>query len=240
MILTDPPHYGDSKNTLLLKIATLVQAGHGGGALPDLPEITRLDFTGVDSSTLANPGGPGKAFVISGATERYGPWFQVTDETQPDLSAYGVTQYIMMNASIAPSGNEVAQLVKDALISTDKFQGGETEGAVWVATDHSVGTRVDAVDVNTGAIITVTQQGRGTTPAHTLEFTTQPGDASNGSPFGQQPVVRALDLLGDLDTSFTGNVTISIYSGDGTLSGTVTKAAVAGVATFTDLEIELT
>ena len=67
-------------------------------------------------------------------------------------------------------------------------------------------------------------------------MTTQPAGAVNGSAFTTQPVVRVTDSGDNTVTSFTGNVVASIASGTGTLSGT-TVAAVAGVATFTNLVI---
>jgi hypothetical protein len=68
-----------------------------------------------------------------------------------------------------------------------------------------------------------------------LRFTTQPSGSVSGVALTWQPVVKATDASGNVDTTFTGNVTLSLGSGAGALSGTVTKAAVAGVATFTDL-----
>jgi hypothetical protein len=68
-------------------------------------------------------------------------------------------------------------------------------------------------------------------------MTTQPAGAVNGSAFTTQPVVRVTDSGDNTVTSFTGNVVASIASGTGTLSGTTTVAAVAGVATFTNLVI---
>ena len=70
-----------------------------------------------------------------------------------------------------------------------------------------------------------------------LIFYTQPDGGVTGVDLTQQPVVRAVNNSNVLDTSFTGNVTIAVYSGSGTLSGTATVAAVAGVATFTNLRI---
>tara|TARA_R110000868_G_scaffold160977_11_gene390841 strand:+ start:708 stop:2669 length:1962 start_codon:yes stop_codon:yes gene_type:complete len=55
--------------------------------------------------------------------------------------------------------------------------------------------------------------------------------------FTQQPVVRAVTSGGTVATGFTGNITIAVFSGSGSLSGTATVAAVAGVATFTNLKI---
>jgi len=52
--------------------------------------------------------------------------------------------------------------------------------------------------------------------------------------------VTARDSVGNTVTSFTSNVvmTISVNPGGGTLSGTTTVAAVAGVATFSNLHID--
>lgn len=68
-----------------------------------------------------------------------------------------------------------------------------------------------------------------------LSFTTEPGSSVSGEVFGRQPVVTAFDAAGNIDTDFTETVTISKKTGDGTLAGTFTATAVAGVASFTDL-----
>ena len=55
-----------------------------------------------------------------------------------------------------------------------------------------------------------------------------------------QVKVTARDAQGNPATAFTGNVTVAIGTnpGGGTLSGTKTVPAVAGVATFTTLSID--
>jgi hypothetical protein len=73
-----------------------------------------------------------------------------------------------------------------------------------------------------------------------LRFTTQPSGSVSGVALTGQPVVKATDASGNVDTTFTGNVTLAVGSGAGTLSGTLTKAAVAGVATFTDISYAAT
>jgi hypothetical protein len=73
-----------------------------------------------------------------------------------------------------------------------------------------------------------------------LRFTTQPSGSVSGVALTGQPVVKATDASGNVDTTFTGNVTLSLGSGAGTLSGTLVKAAVAGVATFTDVSYAAT
>ena len=71
----------------------------------------------------------------------------------------------------------------------------------------------------------------------TVAIFTQPIGGANASVLSTQPVVRVVDGSGNAIASFTSNVVAAIASGTGTLSGTTTVAAVAGVATFTNLVI---
>ncbi|MFA5775652.1 MAG: hypothetical protein WC864_09810, partial [Ilumatobacteraceae bacterium] len=68
-------------------------------------------------------------------------------------------------------------------------------------------------------------------------ITTQPGGAVPGVAFTTQPVIRIVDSNGNTVSGSTVNVVATIASGTGTLSGTTTIAAIAGVATFTNLVI---
>ncbi len=68
-----------------------------------------------------------------------------------------------------------------------------------------------------------------------LAFTTQPSGSGSGNALTTQPAVSAIDSSGNIDTDFTETVTINKKTGDGTLAGTFTATAIAGVATFTDL-----
>ncbi|MEI7557168.1 NHL repeat-containing protein, partial [Candidatus Chlorohelix sp.] len=80
-------------------------------------------------------------------------------------------------------------------------------------------------------------------PATQVPFTTQPNGAVAGSAFTTQPVITVKDENGNPVTNYTGNVTVAIKSGTGAtgavLGGTTTVAAVNGVATFSDLTIDL-
>ena len=99
----------------------------------------------------------------------------------------------------------------------------------------------------TAYTVTATNASGSTTQTFTLTvspgaatkamMTTQPAGAVSGSAFTTQPVVRVTDSGDNTVTSFTSNVVASIASGTGTLSGTTTATAVAGVATFTNLVI---
>jgi len=98
-------------------------------------------------------------------------------------------------------------------------------GDVLTATDTTDGFTVPstAFDVSVGA------------PAQ-LAFTTEPGDAVAGSPFGIQPVVTIEDAGGNTVTTDTNPITLAIASGSGTLSGCASTTT-GGVATFSGCSI---
>ena len=51
-------------------------------------------------------------------------------------------------------------------------------------------------------------------------------------------IVRVLDEVGNVVTNATGNVTVAIHDGDGTLAGTMEKSPVLGAARFADLSLD--
>ncbi|HUP00807.1 MAG TPA: Ig-like domain-containing protein, partial [Gemmatimonadota bacterium] len=78
-------------------------------------------------------------------------------------------------------------------------------------------------------------------PAVALRFVQQPTNEQAGTAISPAVTVRAVDSGGNTDLNFTGNITVALGNnpgGDGTLSGTKTRAAVNGVATFNDLSID--
>ncbi|MBI4421429.1 MAG: hypothetical protein HY560_11450, partial [Gemmatimonadetes bacterium] len=76
--------------------------------------------------------------------------------------------------------------------------------------------------------------------ATSLVFTVQPTDAGAGTVIAPEIQVTARDAFGNTALTSTGNVTVAIKANPsaGTLSGTTTAAAVAGVAKFSDLSID--
>src|SRR5207249_8180925 len=70
-------------------------------------------------------------------------------------------------------------------------------------------------------------------------FTLQPTTATAGGTIKPAVRVTARDALGNTATGFVGNVTVAIGTNPagGTLGGTRTFAAIAGVATFPSLSI---
>src|SRR3989475_7311454 len=71
-------------------------------------------------------------------------------------------------------------------------------------------------------------------------FSVQPSTATAGAAITPAVEVTAQDGNGNTATGFTGNITLAIGTNPstGTLSGTKTVAAVAGVASFSGLSID--
>lgn len=78
-------------------------------------------------------------------------------------------------------------------------------------------------------------------PATTLVFTTQPSPSPAAGPITPAVVVAARDSAGLAATTFTGTVTVALGTNPGgaTLGGTKSVVAVAGVATFTGLSVNI-
>lgn len=74
--------------------------------------------------------------------------------------------------------------------------------------------------------------------ASKLEVTTQPSNSSAGAALAPI-VITAKDINGNIATAFTGPVTLALGANPGgaTLAGTVTVAAVGGVATFSGISL---
>src|SRR5207244_1764045 len=81
------------------------------------------------------------------------------------------------------------------------------------------------------------------TPAapHHLAFLGQPSNTVAGTLISPAVTVQVLDRFGNLVTTDGSNVTVALGNnpgGHGTLGGTLTVAAVGGVATFTSLSVD--
>ena len=76
--------------------------------------------------------------------------------------------------------------------------------------------------------------------APVLGFFVQPNSAIVGQVISPPVQVVAKDSLGNADSTFTGAVTLSLASNSagGSLSGTTTRRAASGIATFSDLAID--
>jgi hypothetical protein len=96
-----------------------------------------------------------------------------------------------------------------------------------------------ACDLGTGTS-TIGISGFGGSGAAThLVFTVQPSNTVAGAAIAPAVQVAAANAAGSTDPTFVNSITVAIGAnpGGGTLSGTTTVSAVAGVATFSNLTI---
>jgi hypothetical protein len=127
------------------------------------------------------------------------------------------------NSLIQPSGTTSANGVVTGALSSI------------VAEAKVVSAAIGGVTLTQTATVTVSAA-----VAASLAFTVQPTNAVAGAAITPAVRVMARDQFGNTATSFTDFVSVVIGTNPtgGTLSGTLSRAAVAGVATFTDLRID--
>ncbi|MBT7418412.1 MAG: hypothetical protein HN780_07820, partial [Gemmatimonadetes bacterium] len=114
----------------------------------------------------------------------------------------------------------------------DAFRVGSNAGAIQTSSGN-VGSAITADDADRHTIDILATQ---------IVFTTLPsdpaaanGDIVSGQVFTTQPVVEARDANGNVDIDATGSATISVQSGDVSLSGTTAQSWSNGRATFSNL-----
>ena len=153
------------------------------------------------------------------------------------ITVYAVTRNASGTFVGNPSATWSLQSTTGGVVSGDLVAAGSSA----VFTGHLTGTTVIRAFASgfTGNSGTQTVTAG---PANKLAFTTQPGGGQPGSAWATQPVVKVQDAGGNTVTSNTSTVTLAISNNagpGGVLSGTKAKAAVAGVATFSGLSIDV-
>jgi hypothetical protein len=94
------------------------------------------------------------------------------------------------------------------------------------------------IKMTDGLLTSVTSSSITISPAAAakLAFGVQPTPAAHGVAIAPSMTVKILDAFGNLTTD-TSDVTLAIATGAGTLGGTTTQTAVAGIATFDDITL---
>src|SRR6267142_2940207 len=159
------------------------------------------------------------------------PAVQVTAQDGNGNTATGFTGTVTVAIGINPSGGTLA---------------GTTTVSAVAGVATFPGLSIDKV--GTGYTLSATGAGSTTSAAFNitagtataLVFSVEPTNTVAGAAITPAVQITAQDGNGNTATGFTGNVTVAIGTNPstGTLSGTKTVAAVAGVATFPGLSID--
>ena len=253
---------GNRDTSFTGNVTVALGANPGAGTLSGTTTVRAVAGVALFATLSINKAGTGYTLVASSGalpsatttpfTINPGPLAKLSFTVQPSTTSAG--------AAMAPAVQVTAQ---DALGNTvTTFTGNVTMalGANAGAGTLAGTTTVSAVaGVATFANLSIDKAGTGYTltassgalPSATstpfnifgltakLSFTVQPSTTSAGAAIAPAVQVTAQDALGNTVTSFTGNVTVGLGAnpGAGSLSGTTTVSAVAGVATFATLSI---
>ena len=246
-------------NSITIAIGTNPSSGTLGGTLT----VAAVNGVATFSTLNINTAGTGytltaSAFGLTGATSST---FNVTAGTANKLVFSAQPTNVTAGSSISPS---VAVSVEDSLgnlvttasntvtvaIGTNP-SGGTLGGTLAVAAVNGVAT-FSTLSINeAGTAYTLTANastltGATSTPfnvtvgaANKLAFTVQPTNETAGSAISPAITVSVEDSLGNVVTTATNSITMAIGTNpsSGTLGGTLTVAAVNGVASFSTLNI---
>ncbi len=209
-----------------------------------------INLTGVDKVLTAATSGLTSA-VSSTFTVLPGPAAKLAFLTQPGGGASSAVWATQPTVEIQDSaGNRVpsstAAVTLDLTTGTGALSGSVTVSAV-AGLATFAGLRVDLTGTNkvlgaTSSGLTAASSSAFTiTPgaANKLGFSVQPGGGIAGASWFTQPVVQVQDAAGNLVTSSTLSVTVTLTTGTGAFGGTRVLSAVGGVVTYTNLNINL-
>jgi hypothetical protein len=207
-------------------------------AAPSVPSLS-FSVAGQYDCAIADMGHDVVCFEPAGASEGVqvppgGAQVSVVEMTGPGIIATGYWRYTL-NVTDDGTGSSVSVPIAGSTRWPDAIE----------PTVFDLGVR--RYTLTTGALVPDGQKriGNALLTHHAadlpvLAFAQGPGHTPVGSPLSPQPVVAMCTPDGAVDTSFSGQVTISVKPAvvaGPALEGTRTVQAVAGVATFQDLRI---
>lgn len=158
----------------------------------------------------------------------------ITSFTKGGIVASGYTGDVTMTLLDNPSGASLGGT------TTVTASGGVATFSNLTLNRSGIGFTLRATGAAQGGVTPRAVTSRPFSIPTQLVFTTQP--TSVAAPYDILPlfVVTARDSAGNTDTSYNGEVTVSLYTGAslGVLSGLFTRNAISGVANFSGLSID--
>ncbi|HMA38930.1 MAG TPA: hypothetical protein VKP10_02570 [Gemmatimonadales bacterium] len=256
--------FGNTSSGFTGNVTVAIGTNPGGGALSGtltlaavsgiatFPNLS-IDKVGTGYTLKATATGltaaTSTAFNIS-----FGAATQLAFTIQPANTAAGATIPTVKVTALDNTGNPVTTYTGSVTMGFGTNAGGGTLSGTKIVTAISGVATFSTLSIDKSGIgYTLKATATGLTSATSLPFNITAGAASQ-LVFTSQPVtttsttplapitVTATDAQGNTATNFISNVTmaIAVNAGGGTLSGTKTVAAVAGVATFNNLSIDST
>jgi hypothetical protein len=255
---------GNTSNSFTGTISVAIAANPGGGTLSGTKAVAAVGGVASFAGLSIDRSGTGytlsaTATGVTGATSRAftitpGPATKLAFSLQPSTTTAGtaITPAVELTARDA-NGNPVPTFAGNVTVAIATNPGGGIlSGTKTVPAASGVARFSDLSIDKSGTGYTLTATGGGLSGATSasfnivaglatqLVFTVSPTQTTAGATIRPAVRVAALDAFGNTARGFAGNVTAGLGAnpGNGTLSGTRTFAAVAGVATFPSLNID--
>jgi len=208
------------KNILLMLLAVALilpacKSSDPAGPNPSQQPATKLKIIGVPAQLAA-----GAAFLVTIQALRA--------DNSVDQNYTGVITI----AKASGPGNLSGTLSKAAVAGVATFNDLVVDAAGNYTLRANSGSLAE--DVTAQFTVNPSQTGQATK----LGFAGVPATVTAGTAFTL--MVQAQRADNSVDPNFTGTITLALASGSGNLGGTLSKAAVAGVATFSDLTLSIT
>ena len=203
----------------------------------------------VQALDTANADATGSAITTVTAGGAFAVRVIARDQFLNDATVDG-TASLAFSSPAASSPNGTPPTIPATLSPTfgaPTFTSGRTEVAGFTLT-NAAGNQTITVAVEDAGATSLSNGQSGTTADLTVNpaavaavaITTQPTGATAGEELGTQPVLSAVDAFGNpSSTAVTSTQMVATVTGGAALFGTATVDIVAGVATFTDLEIRV-
>jgi hypothetical protein len=255
---------GNTVTTFTGNVTLSISVNPGAGTLGGTTTIAAAAGVATFSDLWINKSGTGyRLLASSGALNNTSAAFSITGGAATHLAFTVPPVTTAAGVAIAPAvkvtaldslGNSATSFTGAVAIAIGTNPGsGTLSGTTPISAGGGIATFADLSINNLGTGYTLVASSAGLTGATSgpfnivagsatqLTVTVQPTQTTAGAPITPAVKVTALDGIGNVATSFTGNVTVAIgvNPAGGTLSGTKTVAAVAGVATFSTLSIDM-
>ena len=243
------------------KVAVKIGTNPGGGTLSGVDTVTAVAGVATFSNLSINKAGTGYTLVASApSAPSLGTATSTPFNINPGLAALvafldqsanvDVGEAILREVAVVDNfGNTCTSCTDNVTVAIGANPGGGTlSGTTTVGAVAGVATFANLHIDKPGNGYTLSASSGSLTPGTSTPFnvnpklsiTVQPSTTTAGAAIAPAVQVTAQDAQGNTATSFTGSISVAIGTNPagGTLSGTTTVGAVAGVATFANLHID--
>jgi hypothetical protein len=246
-------------------VTLAIGANPSGGILSGGGPVAAVGGVATFSNLSIDQAGIGYTLVATSGTLTAATSTAFDIASVPDHLAFFVQpSNATAGASIAPSiqveiqdnaNNRVTAATNNIILAIANNPGGGTlsgtttsDAVAGVATFPGLSINKSGngytLQATSGSLAAALSTGFNINPGNATQvsFTAFPPAVPAGAPILPAVQVAAQDALGNTATGYTGNVTVAIENNPsgGSLTGTTTLAAVAGVASFSDVRIDST